>query len=362
MFSFLPKTPRTDFKLSSALLLFWCALIGLLISGCSSGSDPTGSSEWSSYDGSIYGRNSFQECGEHLDLGVPGNPDQVLCRDAYAVGYNYQTKTPDWAAYHITAESVSASYPRNDRFREDTDVPEAYSASLADYAGSGYDRGHMAPNATVDYSFTAMDESFLLSNIAPQLPNFNRGVWAKLEDYMRNCVNEVGELVVVTGAISKGSTTRIGDGVVVPTAFYKAAIKPTSPAGAMAFLLPHEAGLPSDDLGRFLISVNDLEAETGIDLFENVRDDVEIKIEVGTSPICSAPWVRNYVAPHAPPNSSGSAGSQSGSNTFSCSISKNCSQMSSCREAYFYLNTCGDDDLDRDNDGVPCEANPCPRN
>lgn len=112
-----------------------------------------------------------QTCGKHLDVGLPSDqPDQVLCRDGYAVGYNFQTKNADWVAYHITAESVNASYKRSNSFKEDSELPDYARSTLADYSGSGYDRGHLAPSATMDFSQDSMKQSFLMSNMSPQLP------------------------------------------------------------------------------------------------------------------------------------------------------------------------------------------------
>ena len=83
-----------------------------------------------------------ETCGQHLDKGIPSsNSDQFLCRDGYAVGYNYNTKNADWVAYHITAESVNITNKRSNAFQEDTEMPDYARSTLADYKGSGYDRG-----------------------------------------------------------------------------------------------------------------------------------------------------------------------------------------------------------------------------
>jgi DNA/RNA endonuclease G (NUC1) len=78
------------------------------------------------------------DCIPHLAVGMPGMPDQMICRDAFANGVNYTTKVADWSQYHITADSVSGYTARNDNFREDTDIPVEYRATLDDYYGTGY--------------------------------------------------------------------------------------------------------------------------------------------------------------------------------------------------------------------------------
>ncbi|EXJ49881.1 nuclease C1, partial [Vibrio parahaemolyticus VPTS-2010_2] len=98
-----------------------------------------------------------ETCGQHLDKGIPSSDsDQFLCRDGYAVGYNYNTKNADWVAYHITAESVNITNKRSNAFQEDTEMPDYARSTLADYKGSGYDRGHLAPSATMDFTQESM--------------------------------------------------------------------------------------------------------------------------------------------------------------------------------------------------------------
>lgn len=118
--------------------------------------------------------NAFTwSCNGHVVFGVPGTADQLLCREGYAVGYDYDRKVALWVAYHLTKESVEQKYKRSNRFKEDEEIPEVHRSTLGDYKGTGYDRGHMAPAATVDFSETSMQESFLLTNMAPQLPGLN---------------------------------------------------------------------------------------------------------------------------------------------------------------------------------------------
>ena len=85
----------------------------------------------------------------------------------YAVGYDYDRKVPSWIAYRLTPDSVNKRFERSNKFKEDPEIPVQYRSILSDYKGSGYDRGHMAASATVDFTFEAMMGSFLLTNIAP---------------------------------------------------------------------------------------------------------------------------------------------------------------------------------------------------
>ena len=210
-------------------------------------------------------------CNGHVAYGIPGPEDQLLCREGYTAGYNYDTKVPTWVAYRLTPESVNKKFERSNKFKEDTEIPVQYRSTLSDYKGSGYDRGHMAASATVDSSYNAMMESFLLSNMTPQLPGLNRQGWRYLEQYIRDWTNKRGELYVVTGAMFKGEHGVIGNGVHVPTHFYKIVFDPPG-MDAIAFLVPHRA-ISKGDLPGFIVSVDEVERLTGLD-FNNLLDDV----------------------------------------------------------------------------------------
>ena len=210
------------------------------------------------------------KCNGHVAYGTPGLEDQLLCREGYTVGYDYDRKIPSWVAYRLTPDSVNKKFKRSNKFKEDTDIPMQYRSTLSDYKRSGYDRGHMAASATVDSSYNAMMESFLLSNITPQLPGLNRQGWRYLESYIREWTNERGELYVVTGAMFIGEYTVIGNGVYVPTHFYKV-IYDAAGIDAIAFLVPHRP-VSKGELPAFIVSVDEVERQTGLD-FNNLLDD-----------------------------------------------------------------------------------------
>jgi len=221
------------------------------------------------------------QCNGHVAYGIPGPEDQLLCREGYTVGYDYDRKVPTWVAYHLTPDSVNKKFKRSNKFKPDTEIPVQYRSTLSDYKGSGYDRGHMAASATVDSSYNAMTESFLLSNMTPQLPGLNRQGWRYLEQYIREWTNERGELYVVTGALFVGSNSIIGNGVHVPTHFYKIVFDPAG-LDAIAFLVPHRPISKSELLG-FIVSVDEVERVAGLDfnslLDDALEDDIENDIE-----------------------------------------------------------------------------------
>ena len=210
----------------------------------------------------------FAAAFDNLDLGVPGPCDQVVERKGYAFGYSERHEQPLWVAYRLTADEVTnAVVSRSGSFRSDPTVVSG-SATPDDYTRSGYDRGHLAPAADFRFDRTAMRESFMMSNMSPQLPAFNRGVWKRLEEHVRSLAVRRGSLVIVTGPILRTDAPArvIGENRVrVPDAFYKAVYAETEPPGMVAFVLPHEGTQAA--FCAFVTNVDAVEEMTGLDSF-----------------------------------------------------------------------------------------------
>ena len=224
-----------------------------------------------------------EECSKHLPIGPLPGADQIFCYDGYAVGYSYRHKIPVWAAYRITDGSANGlNVDRQDDFRVNPEIPAQYQSRKSDYRGSGYDRGHMAPSGSIDYSPEANSETFYLSNMVPQRPGFNRdgfgheGIWGYLENEVRDWVNERGEVYVVSGAIATGGVT-IGEGVSVPEAFYKIVID-LKKGDSIAFLMPHKDDL-RDRAAHFIVSIDQIEEKSQLDLFQRIVDEQEEALE-----------------------------------------------------------------------------------
>ena len=123
----------------------------------------------------------------------------VIRHVGYTLSYNEIHEQANWVAYELTAEEVAGEVERKDAFRADPEV-ESGSAALADYRGSGYDRGHLAPVADMKWSAEAMAESFYMSNMSPQKPEFNRGIWKKLEMKVRGWATREEAVLIVTAS------------------------------------------------------------------------------------------------------------------------------------------------------------------
>ena len=148
--------------------------------------------------------------------------NQIIVHKAYVLSYNETCEQANWVKYMVTKiELASDDAKRKNNFKEDELITTG-SASLDDYKGSGYDRGHLAPAASFVNDQEEMDESFYMSNISPQEPSFNRGIWKRLENYERELANQHDTIYVITGGVLNGDLQTIGDNeVCVPKLYFK---------------------------------------------------------------------------------------------------------------------------------------------
>lgn len=217
---------------------------------------------------------------EALALPAFSNTDIIVQHTGYTLSYAEEYEQPYWVAYVLTADKVfSTNSERQDNFHEDPYIPTG-SATLADYKGSGYDRGHLIPAADQKWSEEAMNDSFYLSNMSPQVGSFNRGIWAKLESVVRTFAAQNQVIYVVTGPVlTDGPYERIGiNEVAVPNYYYKAILDYEGDEHkAIGFLLKNEGS--SADLTTFAVSIDYLEEVTGLDFFPALPDDEEDILE-----------------------------------------------------------------------------------
>lgn len=189
-----------------------------------------------------------------------------LCFDGFAVMYSGVSKTPIWVAEYLTRQRLTAAknLPRTDNFHEEPRLPKDRRSLLNDYTNSGYDRGHLAPNADMANP-SSQSDSFSLANIAPQAPENNRKTWVKIETQTRNLTQKYGASYVVTGvAYLTSEVKRLKNRVLVPSHFFKAIYIP-SQNQAIAFLSPNDN---SDTVEK--ISLSTLKKRTGVDAFPNL--------------------------------------------------------------------------------------------
>lgn len=203
----------------------------------------------------------------------------ILHRTAFTISYNNDYKTPNWVAWELTRAETEGTEDRKNKFEPDPDLPEPR-AEHSDYTHSGYDRGHMAPAADMKWNKKAMEESFYMSNICPQNRKLNRDDWGDLEEKCRDWAEKYGKAYIVCGPIyDSKSPKRIGKHkIAVPERFFKAILiyEGKTPI-AMGFLFENKAH--HQNLRNYLVSVDKIEEETGLDFFSKLPDTIESRIE-----------------------------------------------------------------------------------
>ncbi|MDN3690221.1 DNA/RNA non-specific endonuclease [Cyclobacterium jeungdonense] len=208
-----------------------------------------------------------------------GVPVQIVDHEFYLLAYQESYEQAAWVAYQLSKDELSGPYRRKDVFREDGVVITG-SAHPDDYRLSGFDRGHLAPAADFSFSEQAMEKSFYMSNISPQLPGFNRGIWRKLEQQVRAWAREYEQVLVVTGPLFMTADPKhIGENeVLVPDYFFKVLFEIHPPSYKMlAFLLKNQKS--NRPLLDYAISVDSLEQFSGIDFFFHLPDSIENELE-----------------------------------------------------------------------------------
>ena len=205
--------------------------------------------------------------------------DRVITHKGYTVSYNYDWKIPNWVAYELTYLEVQGEVPRHDRFKPDPMVPQGMTATTNDYKHSGYDRGHMAPAADMKWDEQVMKESFYLSNICPQNPNLNGGVWKDLEEQVRDLASQKEKIFVVCGPIVNDISNTIGENkVVVPQAFYKVLLQEENgEIHTIGFVYENASG--RKPMSTYAMTVDEVEKLTNIDFFPSLPNKIENKVE-----------------------------------------------------------------------------------
>lgn len=226
-------------------------------------------------------REEMDDDANYLPTSTTGD---VVRHKYYTLSYSENDEQAEWVAYVLTRKRLQMEWQdRPDLFESDPLVRTG-SATLSDYRGSGYDRGHLAPAADMAFNTTAIAETFYLSNISPQVRDFNHGVWKELEELSRDWAIKFNKLYVVTGPILKdGGKGEIGaNRVTVPTAYYKILLdlSETNPK-AIAFIVPNEVSY--DPLFKYTVSIDEVEKQTGINFYPKLMSR-ELERELESNP------------------------------------------------------------------------------
>ncbi len=221
--------------------------------------------------------------GVPLRVGAPAPDDvRVLDRGSFLVGWSKKLRHPVWVAYHVPAEAAHETGERPN-FRKDDAAPGSPSASA--YERSGYDRGHMAPNHAIASRFGAdhQKNTFLMSNVVPQAPALNRGVWREVEHRIADLwTARWGEIWVVVGCIPSENDKKIGkDGVDVPDKFYQIVVAQDGyDVRAFALLFDQDAAWRMWPT-QAIATIDEVEELSGFDFLPDLPDFIERPLEAG---------------------------------------------------------------------------------
>lgn len=223
--------------------------------------------------------------------GLPSR-DNLRLFNNYILSYDRRLRAPSWVFEHLTPEKLNTNNASRDKskFHEDEALHEFFRAKNADFANSGFDRGHMAAAGNHKLNQQAMDQTFAFSNISPQVPEFNRGAWERLETYVRWRAKRSKNLYVVTGPLYLPMRARDGNlyvtyrvlgnnHVSVPTHYFKVFLIETKDdkLEIEAFLMPNDPKLTGDTkLDQYRLPIdrlNTVERAAGIIFFDQLARD-----------------------------------------------------------------------------------------
>lgn len=205
---------------------------------------------------------------------------EIVKHEAYTLCYDEKYEQAKWVAYQLTFQMCNnKEEERTNNFREDFSVKTG-SSTPGDYKKSGYDRGHLCPAGDMGWSEITMSESFFMSNMSPQKPKFNRGIWKTLETQVREWAIKEKELYIVTAGVLEEGLPTIGikNKVAIPKYYYKVILDVYgSEKKAIAFVMPNEGSVRS--IFDYAVTIDSVERLTQINFFPALPDELENNIE-----------------------------------------------------------------------------------
>jgi endonuclease G len=233
----------------------------------------------------------------NLLLGNPSNAapstastdNYLIVKPQYVMSYNSKTNTANWVSWQLNRSWIGTA-DRQDNFRPDDALPPAwYKVRPTDYTGSGYDRGHIAPSADRTRNEADNSATFLMSNMMPQVPEVNRGVWGDLEEYCRELVQQGKELYIIAGPVGRNGSIGRKEKIAVPAKNWKVIVVLNRQGLGMqgvnantrtiAVMMPNDASVKGRGWKSFRVSVKQVERETGLNFLSNVPPQVQQIIE-----------------------------------------------------------------------------------
>ncbi len=230
-----------------------------------------------------------------LENGIPElkEGEELVCHSAYCLVYDEKHEEAKWTAHIISRDIATGGVNRTNDFRVDSLIKtgsseeEDYFLTIekddgtVKYDGFGYDRGHLCPSADFRWSPIGLSETYYYSNMTPQLPEFNRELWADVESFMREYVynNPGKDLYIVTAPVLADNLPKIERGknkVSIPVFHYKIAVDIEAKKGIAFLVSQKDLGYPIES---YVVSIDSIEKITGINYYPNLSTEDEALIE-----------------------------------------------------------------------------------
>ena len=206
----------------------------------------------------------------------------VYHKPNFSLSYVEKYELPEWVSYELTVDMMNAPKRKRDQdFNPDPAITTG-SGHYHDYKSSGYRRGHLVPSGDMAWNKASMDATFLLSNVAPMLEDFNDGIWLELENNVRDWSRKHRKIEIVAGPVFVNPLDTIGENqILVPRYFYKAVFTIDGGKPEVIGFLFNQALSTYDGLEAYEVSIDSIEKMTGLDLFANLYGnwDEEIRLE-----------------------------------------------------------------------------------
>lgn len=276
-------------------LAFAGPVLLLVVSGCHQASPPPAPNAPPSISSRPFpSRPGSSSADANLVLGNPSgaNTDAnnfLLSKPQYTLSYNRRNGTPNWVAWHVSSADLG-SVDRSNRFHPDDALPADSQISPSDYKNSGFDRGHICPSGDRTNTPEDNDATFSMSNMVPQTPELNRGVWANFENYVRDVVRAGNEVYQVAGPAGNAGTIAAGH-VVVPQGCWKVVVVLPVTSGTtkridaqtrvIAIAIPDTSDkrLETADWRSFRTTPLKIERAVHLDLFSNMSPQLKGALE-----------------------------------------------------------------------------------
>ena len=216
--------------------------------------------------------------GNSLLFDIHDDIDLILHKEGFSIGYSNKYRQAIWVCYVLFADNLKAKQAiRSNNFKPDKEVENPVKPQ--DYSQTGYDRGHLAPAADMTYSIKSMEASFLMSNISPQIPGCNRGIWRRIENQIREWAMTEDILYIITGPVfDDKDNNKLGKtDLPIPVAFYKIVFDMTPPCKMIGFIVPNQT--TKRRVASFVVSVDEIEELIDVDFFTALPDADEKILE-----------------------------------------------------------------------------------